>query len=431
MAYEPLRGFRPIATAIARSISRAITGIASSAYNPLDLFANGEQGAWFDPSDISTMFQDHEGRTPVTASGQPVGLIFDKSRGLKQSAELFPDSDFNSGSTSGWSVANDGSITVADGQAVVTNATATGAFAYRGFPTVIGKTYKVRIEVVSATTNWHVRLGDNTSATTNAKLITTGTTAGRIITGVFVATSTQTFVRMGNDTNVLGETSTYESISIKELLGNHASQSVAANRPLYHVENGLSSLLFDGIDDFLKAPIMDLSASSASTVCTGLHKIVAGAGGSMIYELGTGAAPILAGFLQSSEKYQFASGAGPAAFAVSPSAYLSPHTAVHTGMADINVPIALLRINGVQVISLANGQGTGVYGNQAMYIGTRAGTALPMKANIYGIIIRGVWSDDATVAQIETWMNSKTGADFSAQQREHRDRLNQLDDIPL
>src|SRR5688500_2559990 len=43
------------------------------------LFAAGEQGAWYDPSDFSTMFQDSAGTTPVTAAGQPVGKINDKS----------------------------------------------------------------------------------------------------------------------------------------------------------------------------------------------------------------------------------------------------------------------------------------------------------------------------------------------------------------
>lgn len=43
------------------------------------LFENGEQGAWYDPSDFSTMFQDDAGTTPVTAVGQPVGRINDKS----------------------------------------------------------------------------------------------------------------------------------------------------------------------------------------------------------------------------------------------------------------------------------------------------------------------------------------------------------------
>jgi len=49
------------------------------AFNPLSLFAGGQQGFWYDPSDFSTMFQDAAGTTPVTAVGQPVGLILDKS----------------------------------------------------------------------------------------------------------------------------------------------------------------------------------------------------------------------------------------------------------------------------------------------------------------------------------------------------------------
>jgi lysophospholipase L1-like esterase len=43
------------------------------------LFANSEQGAWYDPSDLSSMFQDSAGTTPVTAAGQNVLRINDKS----------------------------------------------------------------------------------------------------------------------------------------------------------------------------------------------------------------------------------------------------------------------------------------------------------------------------------------------------------------
>lgn len=46
------------------------------AWSPADLVS---LGAWYDPSDLTTMFQDAAGTTPVTAAGQPVGLILDKS----------------------------------------------------------------------------------------------------------------------------------------------------------------------------------------------------------------------------------------------------------------------------------------------------------------------------------------------------------------
>ena len=52
------------------------------------MFASGEQGAWYDPSDLSTMYQDAAGTIPVTAVGQPVGLMLDKSKGLVLGPEL-------------------------------------------------------------------------------------------------------------------------------------------------------------------------------------------------------------------------------------------------------------------------------------------------------------------------------------------------------
>lgn len=45
----------------------------------LSLFAASEQGAWWDPSDFATLFQDSAGTTAVTAVGQPVGRMLDKS----------------------------------------------------------------------------------------------------------------------------------------------------------------------------------------------------------------------------------------------------------------------------------------------------------------------------------------------------------------
>ena len=46
------------------------------------LFSNGEQGFFYDPNDLSTMYQDAGRIVPVTAVGQAVGLMLDKSKGL-------------------------------------------------------------------------------------------------------------------------------------------------------------------------------------------------------------------------------------------------------------------------------------------------------------------------------------------------------------
>ena len=48
-------------------------------FTPRKLFSTGAQGVWYDPSNISTLFQDAAMTIPVTASGDPVGAIMDLS----------------------------------------------------------------------------------------------------------------------------------------------------------------------------------------------------------------------------------------------------------------------------------------------------------------------------------------------------------------
>lgn len=48
-------------------------------FTPGALFAGTERGAWYDPSDISTLWKDTAGTTPVTTAGDPVARMDDKS----------------------------------------------------------------------------------------------------------------------------------------------------------------------------------------------------------------------------------------------------------------------------------------------------------------------------------------------------------------
>jgi hypothetical protein len=48
-------------------------------FTPAALFRLGEPGAWYDPSDLTTLFQDVSGSLPVTGVEQPVRLMLDKS----------------------------------------------------------------------------------------------------------------------------------------------------------------------------------------------------------------------------------------------------------------------------------------------------------------------------------------------------------------
>lgn len=68
-------GFPPFSSVSAVGISHT----DSSEFSPLSLFKDGKQGVWYDPSDLSTLFQDAAGIVPVTTNGNPVGKILDKS----------------------------------------------------------------------------------------------------------------------------------------------------------------------------------------------------------------------------------------------------------------------------------------------------------------------------------------------------------------
>lgn len=65
--------------ACSRSRLRNPAAGSGSAFNPLSLFTAGEQGGWYDPSDMTSLFQDNLGTVPVTAADQAVGMMRDKS----------------------------------------------------------------------------------------------------------------------------------------------------------------------------------------------------------------------------------------------------------------------------------------------------------------------------------------------------------------
>lgn len=61
------------------SLNSTVRGLPPAPFTPATLFSSGEQGVWFDPSDLTTMFVDRAGTTPVTTPGQLVGYRADKS----------------------------------------------------------------------------------------------------------------------------------------------------------------------------------------------------------------------------------------------------------------------------------------------------------------------------------------------------------------
>jgi len=72
----------PIARPIARPIASPLDGSGGGGaipWSPTSMFAASEIGGYYDPSIISSLWQDAAGTTPVTADGQPVGKMADLS----------------------------------------------------------------------------------------------------------------------------------------------------------------------------------------------------------------------------------------------------------------------------------------------------------------------------------------------------------------
>ncbi len=193
------------------------------AFSPASLFASSEPGAWYDPSDLTTMFQDTAGTTPVTATGQTVGLLLDKSRGLVLGPELVTNGDFSSGT--GWTLGTGWSISGGVASANI----ATGSTLAQAFTTTNGKTYAVTYTITSFTSGG-VRARFTGTANVNGVI----RSAAGTYTEYLTATATNgNFVMVDGGVGFVGA---IDNITVKELAGNHATQATAASRPIYGIE---------------------------------------------------------------------------------------------------------------------------------------------------------------------------------------------------
>lgn len=166
-------------------------------------------GCWLDPSDMSTMFQDAAGTTPVTAVEQPVGLILDKSQGLMLGPEIFSDSTATF--TGNSSRVSDSVYRVYSPDSSFSSVRFAGVTA--------GKFYRVEVKIDSIQT-----LGTGLRVFASGPIFTS--TGKKTL--IFAADDgvNLDFKRAGGVTDIQ-----ISSISVREIYGNHATQSVTASRP--------------------------------------------------------------------------------------------------------------------------------------------------------------------------------------------------------
>ena len=377
---------------------------AGGGFSPLSLFASGEQGAWYDPSDLSTMFQDAEGTTPVTAVGQPVGLILDKSKGLVLGPELVTNGNFSVGT--GWTLS--GTTTISGG---LLNAASPGSefIATQSVPFVSGKTYELTIVVPTITSgNVSVVYGVGTNVTA-ITVVSSGTFKSRVAAGS--GNSELRLVSSGS-----GFTGTIDNISIKELPGNHASQATAAACPLLQNDGVNNYIAFDGVDDALATASIDFTSTDKLSVFGGFRKIDDTA--RMLCELSPNGGVVNGTFyMVSGTDLGFLTysslGHGSTVAGVSTTAGTSvgstDDTAVLSATHDISGDLSTLRRNAVAGTSGTGDKGTANFSNNPLYIGARAASSVFFNGRLYSLIVLGRLATTQEITDTEQWVAGKTG----------------------
>lgn len=437
---------------------------AGGGFGPLSLFASGEQGVWYDPSDLTTLYQDSAGTTPVTAVEQPVGKMLDKSgwgnHALQATAASRPVlsarvnlltyteqldnaawSKQNTSVTANATTAPDGTLT-AD---LVTSSNISCNVRQTTATIAAGTSYQTSVALKRSDNDW-VQLY-HSDGVTNAFWYYVNLATGAI--GNFgsvgtVSNTSSSITDLGNGwyrvtlTGILS-TSTNGGPLIFPCSGNGGAgvsgkslyvwgadlratnDGVAI--PVYQRVDAPTSydttgfpmyLRFDGVDDSLATGSIDFSAADKLSVFAGVRKLSDAADG---YIVGlsppgsNGIFDIRAPGSSGTTKYQATAKGTLAVFPYTSSAtYAAPHTAALTFLQDIGADIAKLRLNGAEVASVTSDQGTGTLANLPLYIGRLNGTTLPFNGRLHSLIVRGAASSGSQITSAETWINDKTRA---------------------
>ena len=442
--------------------------VSSSDIVPKGLFLGNEVGVWYDPSDLTTLFQDSAGTTPVTAAGQPVGRMLDKSgRGnhatqatsaQRPTYGIHPYSGVRNRANGSADVGNNAIWLVSQTQSGVTMTKTASGFDTDGLPYV-----DVRYVGTSTGTNHDqvLAFGSAVFAGTSGQQATTSVVARVIagsisnVSGIQARTSEEiapsTFVGIALGAPVTASVDTTSTATRTLATGNQFRATLSltfniasaidvtyrikglqlelgptrtvyqANYSQYNItEAGVPSVHyigFDGVDDGMVTSAIDFSTTNKMTVFAGVRKLSDATQG-VVAELTqfvgsfAGSFTVFAPATGTAANYGWrCRGNGTVPIVNSPTTFAAPDTAVFTGIGDISGDIATLRIDGVQVATdTTTDQGTGNFANDIFYIGRRGGSSLPFNGNIYSLIVRGAESTTGQITATETWVNGKTGA---------------------
>jgi hypothetical protein len=216
--------------------------IAGRAGDPLPGLSLG--GALFDPARDERFYQTTSGIL-LSGAADPVGLMLDDQFGGALGPEKVSNGTFDS-NVVGWQ-ANGGATVVWDAGRAKVNVTGVsgGIRKNQTFALTVGKTYRVTAQFEDDTFNGDVALLVNSVA-----IQTLAVATGKIFATFVAASADPSFLiaRTGSSTGAYF----IDNISIREILGAHASQATTDNRPTRVLTGDVWGLEFDGTSDRLE-----------------------------------------------------------------------------------------------------------------------------------------------------------------------------------
>lgn len=227
------------------TIKKVLVYLGVLPFTPDTLFANGEQGALYDPSVLSTMYQGVTGSTPA-AVDQPVGLLLD-SRYSGPGPELI---DLSAATVTNTGTANG------------TFDTGTNTFSCDG----AGASGQARLDVAVGGSASKFYIFEGVYTGDFALLSSTGTfvvTDNRPnpTTGTFsIVTKGSSTVRLATFDATIDGSIVIETASLREIMGTHATQATAASRPILRQTGAIYRIDHDGVDDYLRTVFPDLGS---------------------------------------------------------------------------------------------------------------------------------------------------------------------------
>lgn len=228
-----LLSYRPLEISNEEAESLVTGDFTTQGWNAEMLYKNGESIIWPNIGDVSTMFQDNRGTTPVTQPGQTVGLIFDRTQGLASGINQCVNPMFLDGTT-GWSTLGGVSVSSTPGLLTLDGGASSGGL-YQDIPVENYSEVIIRCRKASGTSQTYLWIDNKADFDESGMQYYQEITSDEFEDYKFIVDYPEAdpgFTRVYMQVYAGDGKLEVQSVSVKDIKGNHLYQDVSGSRPL-------------------------------------------------------------------------------------------------------------------------------------------------------------------------------------------------------